>query len=303
MLYAFCMADLLLLHSFLEVAESGTISRAAQHLFVTQPALSRRLQQLEQELGATLFVRTPRGVALTEEGRYVQREARFLLERYAHLKDGVAALANLEAGTVRIGGGATAVSFLLPEAIAEFQRTHPGVLFQVKEAGSRDVERDVAAERIELGIVTLPIEPTLAGELEVTPLVRDRILLVAAADHPLAQRKRVPVSALEGQDIVGFESPSAIRSLIDSALREVGVQVNVVMELRSIPAILRMVTTTGRMAFVSQLGIGPPTRGRAEEIITVNVTGLKITRDLAVIARKGRPLSPASVAFARELKR
>lgn len=295
------MSDLLLLQSFLEVAESGTISRAAGHLFVTQPALSRRLQQLEQELGAILFERSPRGVALTEEGRYVQREARVLLERYEHLKDGVAALANLEAGTVRIGGGATAVSFLLPEAIASFQRSFPGVLFQVKEAGSRDVERDVAAERLELGIVTLPIEHTLAGELEVTPLVTDRIVLVAAADHPLAHRERVPVADLEGQDVVGFESPSAIRTLIDDALREVGVTVHVVMELRSIPAILRMVTTTGRLAFVSRLGIGPEARGRPEEIVSIEVEGLEINRNLAVINKRGRPLSPASVAFAREL--
>ena len=296
------MSDLLLLQSFLEVAKSGTISRAAGHLFVTQPALSRRLQLLEQELGAVLFERTPRGVALTEEGRFVQREARVLLERYGHLKDGVAALANLEAGTVRIGGGATAVSFLLPEAIASFQRSYPGVLFQVKEAGSRDVERDVAAERLGLGIVTLPIEHTLAGELEVSPLVTDRIVLVAAADHPLARRQRIPVADLEGQDVVGFESPSAIRTLIDDALREVGVTVHVVMELRSIPAILRMVTTTRRLAFVSRLGVGPSVWGRHEEITPVEVVGLEINRNLAVIAKKGRPLSPASVAFAGELE-
>ena len=297
------MADLTLLRSFLEVAEAGAISLAARRLFVTQPALSRRLQQLEGELGASLFERTPRGVALTEEGRYVQREARALVERYEHLQEGVASLSNLEAGTVRIGGGATAVSFLLPEAIAEFQEAHPGVLFQVKEAGSRDTERDVAAERLELGIVTLPIESSLAGELEVTPLVQDRIVLVAAADHPLAAKGRVPVSALQGLDIVGFESPSAIRSLIDAALREVGVQVNVVMELRSIPAILRMVVTTHRLAFVSRLGIGPAARGPAEEVRPIQVTGLQITRNLAVIRKKGRPLSPASVAFAQGLKR
>lgn len=296
------MDDLTLLRSFLEVAEVGAISPAARRLYVTQPALSRRLQQLEAELGTPLFERSSRGVALTEEGRFVQREARVLIERYAHLKEGVAALANLEAGTVRIGGGATAVSFLLPGAIASFQQTHPSVLFQVKEAGSRDTERDVAAERLELGIVTLPIEPSLAGELEATPLVQDRILLVASADHPLAARKRVPVSALDGEDLVGFESPSAIRSLIDGALREVGVQMNVVMELRSIPAILRMVATTRRLAFVSRLGIGPQVRGPAEDVRPIQVSGLKITRNLAVIRKKGRPLSSASVAFAKELK-
>ncbi len=294
------MADLTLLRSFLEVAECGAVTRAATRLLVTQPALSRRLQQLESELGVTLFERTTRGVVLTEEGRFVEREARDLVGRYGQLRQGVAALANLEAGIIRIGGGATAVSFLLPEAIASFQASYPGVLFQVKEAGSRDTERDVAAERLELGIVTLPIDPGQMSELEVRPFATDRITLVAAPGHPLASRKRVSLAALEAQALVGFESPSAIRSLVDGALRGAGVKMNVVMELRSIPAILRMVTATNMLAFVSRLGLGTE-RGR--EVVPLPVAGLKITRRLAIIRKKGRPLSPAAAAFAKELRR
>ena len=131
--------DLRLIRSFLAVAECGSVTRAAADLFVTQPALSRRLRQLEEELGASLLDRSRRGVALTEHGRFVEREGRALVERWERMKDGVGALSRLEAGTVRVGGGATAVSFLLPPAIADFQRSHPGVLFQVKEAGSRDI--------------------------------------------------------------------------------------------------------------------------------------------------------------------
>ena len=296
------MTDLLLLRSFLETAAAGAITPAARHLFVTQPALSRRLQQLEAELGVTLFERSARGVALTEEGRLVQREARDLIERYEHMRVGVAAISNLEAGKISIGGGATAVSFLLPDAIAAFQRKRPGVLFQVKEAGSREVERDVADERIELGVVTLPIDPTLIGEFEVTPLVTDRIVLVAAKSHPFARRKRIAVAHLDGEDLVGFESHSAIRSLIDGALRSAGVKMNVVMELRSIPAILRMVATTGRLAFVSRLGIGQD-GDPSQDIRPLSVTGLKITRDLVIIRKRDRPLSPAAAEFARTLLR
>ena len=114
------MSDLLLLHSFLETADAGGITAAARRLFVTQPALSRRLQQLEADLGVRLFERRSKGVALTEEGRLVAREARDLIERYELMRQNAAALANLEHGSVRIGGGATAVAFLLPEAIARF---------------------------------------------------------------------------------------------------------------------------------------------------------------------------------------
>jgi DNA-binding transcriptional LysR family regulator len=290
------MSDLTLLKSFLQVAESGAITTAARRLFVTQPALSRRLQQLEAEIGGALLERSRRGVELTEQGRLVQQVGSDLIERWERLRAEVVAVSNLDAGTVRLGGGATAVSFLLPKAIADFQRRHPGVLFQVKEEGSRDVERDVAEERIELGIVTLPVS---SDEFDVRRLRTDRIVLVAGAQHRLARKKRITVNSLEGQDLVGFESPSAIRSLIDESLRDVGVSMNVVMELRSIPAILRMVGATQCLAFVSQLGVGDEPEG----VRALSVTGLKIQRGLAVIAKRDRPLSPAAASFAKLLRR
>lgn len=289
------MMDLQLLHSFLEVVDRGSISAASRHLFLTQPALSRRLQQLERDLGAQLLERSRKGVVPTAQGRLVRDEGPELIARWERLRQGVGALSTLEGGSVRIGGGATAVSFLLPPAIAEFQRSHPGVLFQVKEAGSRDVEIDVAAERLDLGIVTLPVR---AREFEITPLREDRIVLAAAADHPLARRKRVPVAALEGQDLVGFEAPSAIRALIDGNLRAAGVRMHVVMELRSIPAILQMVATTRCLAFVSALGVHPDD----EEVKVLEVDGLRIDRGLAAIRKSDRPLSPAAEAFAERLR-
>lgn len=290
------MDDLSLIRSFLQVAESGTISTAARRLFLTQPALSRRLQILESDLDATLFVRSRQGVQLTEEGRLVRRVGLDLVDRWERLKDGVAAISSMDVGTVRLGGGATAVSCLLPKAIAEFQLTHPGILFQVKEAGSRDVERGVLEERIELGIVTLPVS---SDEVEVLPLRTDRIVLVAAKDHPLAKKSRINIQSLQGQDLVGFESPSAIRSLIDGALQEAGVRVHVVMELRSIPAILRMVGATHCLAFVSQLGVGSD----PADVRVLPITGLKIERHLAILRKRDRPLSPAAQKFVELLRR
>ncbi len=290
------MTDLSLLRSFLQVADSGTITTAARRLFLTQPALSRRLQQLESDLGAELFQRSRQGVQLTEEGRLVQRLGSDLVDRWDHLKDSVSAISSMDTGIVRLGGGATAVSFLLPSAIAQFQRSHPGILFQVKEAGSRDVERDVLEERIELGIVTLPVS---SDAVEVLPLRRDRIVLVVSKQHPLAHKSRIHVTSLEDQDLVGFESPSAIRSLIDGALQEAGVRVHVVMELRSIPAILRMVGATDCLAFVSQLGVGQDPEG----VRVLPVTGLKIERQMAILRKRDRPLSPAAAQFVELLRK
>jgi DNA-binding transcriptional LysR family regulator len=281
--------ELTLMRSLLAVARAGAITEAAERLAITQPALSRRIQQLESLFGAPLLARGRNGVTFTEPGRLVLAEAEVLVERFDRLRESVGAHLRLEVGTVRVGGGATAVSFLVPPAIAEFQRQFGNVRFQVKEAGSREVESDVAAERLELGIVTLPVH---ARDLDVLPLFEDRIVLVAARDHPLARRRTVPIGALAGLGLVGFEAGSAIRHLIDASLREAGVEMNVVMELRSIPSILRMVATTQNLGFVSQLGVEADPAVR-----TVRARGLQVTRKLAVISKRGRTLSPAAAAF------
>jgi molybdate transport repressor ModE-like protein len=291
------MMDLMLMRSLLAVAESGAITEAAKNVGISQPALSRRILQLEEHLGAQLLERSRQGAVLTDMGRLAAREGHAMVERYERLRASIAAHLHHEVGSVRLGGGATAVSFLLPRAIASFQQRYPGLLFQMKEAGSLEIERDVAEERLEIGIVTAPVH---GSELVAKPLYDDRIVLVAGAGHPLAKGKTrtVGVQALQGQGLVGFEANSAIRRLIDQELRQAGVEMNVVMELRSIAAILRMVATTQNLAFVSELGLGDGRRVRA-----LKVRGLQITRSLVVIQKRGRPPSPAAAAFLAMLER
>lgn len=288
------MMDLLQMRSLLAVAEHASITDAARALGLSQSALSRRIQQLEEDLAAQLLERSQRGVVLTEMGRLVRAEAQVLVERYGRLQQRVRAHMQLDTGSVRIGGGATAVSFLLPDAIADFRRGHPGVVFHLREAGSQDIAQAVLDGRLELGIATLPVS---APELAVRPLCEDRVVLVGARDHALACRRRVGIEALQGQGLVGFEAGSAIRRLIDGALRDAGVEMDVVMELRSVAAILQMVESTGSLAFVSELGVP----ARNPRIARIGVRGLRIVRKLGIVQRRGRTLSPAAEAFAAAL--
>ena len=122
------------------------------------------------------------------------------------------------------------------------------------------------------------------------------IVLICGLNHPLASASGIDMRRLAGLGLVGFEAGSAIRQLIDNALWSAGVEMNVVMELRSIPAIVRMVMTTGNLAFVSQLGVASESGVRA-----LKVRGLNIRRELAVITRRGAALSPAATSFAAQL--
>jgi len=285
--------DLVLLRSLLAVADAGTITEAANRVSISQSALSRRLQQLEADLGAELFVRGRHGVELTDLGRQAVDHSRGIVARYDRLRQDIAAQLGLERGTVRVGGGATVTSYLLPPCIADFQAAHPGIRFYVKEAGSREIAADVAAGDLELGVVTLPVP---SRDLDISELVVDEIVLVARADHPFVTR-RVRVTDLEGQPFVAFESSSAIRQIIDTALGAAGVGTDIVMELRSIPSILRMVATTGHLAFVSRVSLSAEPSLRA-----IPVRGLTISRTLGLATRQRIPLSAPASAFVALLR-
>jgi DNA-binding transcriptional LysR family regulator len=287
--------DLVLLRSLLAVADAGTITDAADRIGVSQSALSRRLQQLEAELGADLLVRSRHGIELTDPGRQVVEDGRGIVARYDQLRQVVAEHLGLQRGTVRVGGGATVTSFVLPPVIGEFLLAHPGIRFHVKEAGSREIASDVRAGDLELGIVTLPL-PT--HDLDLSELMVDRVVLVARPDHALAGQARVRPNDLEGQPFVAFEPGSAIRQHIDSALGAAGVHVEVVMELRSIPSILKMVATTGSLAFVSSTSLDAES-----ELRTIAIRGLSISRTLGLVTRRGIHLSPPAEAFAARLRR
>ena len=165
----------------------------------------------------------------------------------------------------------------------------------MKESGSREIAADVRSGELELGIVTLPV-PT--HDLEISELMIYHIALVARPDHPLARRPVVKPSDLEGQPFVAFEPGSAIRQSIDGALGAAGVIVDVVMELRSIPSILKMVVTTGSLAFVSSASLEAEPHLRI-----IAVRGLSISRTLGLATRRGIPLSAAAEGFAALLRR
>jgi DNA-binding transcriptional LysR family regulator len=286
--------DVTRLRSLLAVAEAGSITEAAQLEHLSQSALSRRLQQLEGDLGAQLLVRSRHGIELTAVGRQAVEGARGIVARYDRLRREIVEQIGLEGGTVRIGGGATVTSYLLPPRIAEFQSAHPGIRFYVKEAGSREIAADVSAGELELGVVTLPVPP---ADLGIAELGGDEIVLVARTDHPFTAR-RIRLADLEGQPFVAFEHGSAIRQTIDAAMRAAGVHIDVVMELRSIPTMLRMVATAGLLAFVSRVSLAGETGVRP-----VDVRGLEVSRRLGLATRVGFPLSAPAAAFAGSLRR
>lgn len=275
------------------IAEHGHMTRAAQALGVSQPTLSASVRRLEDEVGAALFHRTAKGVELTDAGRVFVEHASAAIAQVEGGVEAVGEMVGLNRGRIRIGGGATAVGYLLPGVIRAFRDRHPAIRLYLREAASRDVARAVRNAELDMGLVTLPLAAGDEGELVVIARRRDELKLAVPGDHRLAGRKTFRWADVEGEEILAFEAGSAVRRVIDEAAAAQGVSLRVVMELRAIDVIVRLVRESVGLAFVS---------GLALEAEGGNVGGLscrdgKIVREFGLVRRADFTPSAAVEAF------
>lgn len=306
--------ELTTLRHFQAIAQHGHMTRAARALGISQPALSAMLKKLEQEVGTDLLNRTGRGVELTEAGRVFLQHAEDAVRRADAGVKAVRELMGLERGSIRVGGGATATTYLLPPVVSMVRRKHPGLRFYVREQGSNAVAAAVLSGELDLGIVTLPIHHPEQGELLRVPLVDDELRLILPPvenerGSGRAKAKRNAAAAvtpalshtsqgfrwkdLDGVPVVAFEAGTAVRELVDERSAKYGVSLNVVMELRSIESIKQMVAAGIGVGFVSRFALGP-----GEGLVCREGT---LARKLAIVRRRDRMPSPAAALFERAL--
>lgn len=256
------------------------------------------LKKLEEEVGAELVHRTGKGVELTEAGRVFLEHAEDALRRADAGVQAVRELVGLERGSIRVGGGATVTTYLLPPVVSAVRRAHPGLRFSVREAGSSAVAAGVASGELDLGVVTLPLSRGDSVGLVSRRWVEDELRLIAPGGrHAPASLKGAKDSFrwkdLHGVPLVAFEAGTVVREMIDRAARTAGVELTVVMELRSIESIKRMVSAGIGVGFVSRFSLGPG------EGLTCRDG--RLSRELAIVRRGDRMPSAAVAAFERAM--
>ncbi len=285
--------DLRSMAQMVAIAEHGHMTRAAESLGVSQPALSAAVRKLEAELGTELFHRTGHGVEPTEAGKVFVEHAQITMRASEKAREAVRSLVGLETGSIKVGAGATATGYLLPSAIHAVRDEYPGLKFSIREAGSGAVAEGVVSGELDLGIVTLPVVHPRGDELMVIREIEDELLLIVPKGHALDGRKSFRWTDLEGESVIAFEAGSAVRRVLDSAAGSNGVELSVVMELRSIEAIVQMVRAGIGVGFVSRFGLGKGEGIRCKDG--------RLTRTLGVVRRRDRFLSHAAGAFERAL--
>jgi DNA-binding transcriptional LysR family regulator len=228
------------IEAFLEVARRQNLSRAAEALFVSQPTLTARLQSLEAALGEQLFIRTRRGMRLTEAGDAFLPYAEHALRALADGRERLGELRRGVAGRLVLGAPPTVTTYTLPALLARFSAAQPGVRLAVKTGTSEEILDMVLHDQVQLGIIRALANP----EIETIPLYTDTLVLIAGPGHRLARSSRgrqARMADLAGEVLVLFGRSSSYLEFTTATFRQAGVLPGSVLELDNIEAAKKMV--------------------------------------------------------------
>ncbi len=282
---------------FLAVAEHASFSDAARHLAVSQPALSRTIRLIEDALGARLFDRDTRNVALTPVGTELLPVAQRLTAEFSSAFGELGHFVAGRGGRVSVAALPSLAAVFLPRVIAGFAATHPEVQVLIDDRLSGSVLDAVLAGQADIG---LTVEPARSGRLDYRPLGTDRFALVCRGDDALARRRSLPWSAFLDRRFIAMARSSSVRAMTDAALLQAGVAVPMLYECTALG-------TTGHLVAA---GLGITALPRLTLALTAApglawrpLTHPVMRRSLGVVTRTGRSLSPAARLFLDLLER
>ncbi len=277
------------LRLFLTVARLGSYTRAAHELSIAQPAISHQVQALELELGAELFERHGRHVELTPAGRALAETCEEVLHR---LDEGARTLAELRAGTrgaVDIAADTTSGIYVVPAALGSFHRANPEIDITLHVENRTGVLRRLSERTCDLAVMA---DPPGAIGVVVAPFALDRLVGIAASDHPLRDQRSISLTTLAAERFLVREVGSGTRAATERLFARAGLRLEPAMELGSTGAIKQAVAAGLGISVVSRWAIDLELQvGR---LAVLDVAGLPIERRWSIVNLSTRRLSAAA---------
>lgn len=292
------------LRSFVEVAQVGNFTRAADRLHLAQPSLSRQISTLESDLGAQLFHRARGGSTLTGAGELLLPLARRMLADAETVHRELAELAGLQRGRVRLGATPTLCISLVAEVLSAFHAAHPAVELHLSERGSRRLLDELAAGELDLALITTS-DAAPAERFTVSPLLIEELVVISSAALPaVVSGDTIDLAAVAALPQIVFSSSYDLRGTTDDAFRAAGLSPEVVLEGAEMDAVLRFVERGLGVAIVPAMVLidRPGLRAvRLEEPTLTRVISLHRPSDVAPTAAVDvmhRTITTTAVAFA-----
>ena len=244
------------LRIFLAVVEHLHFTRAAEALYITQPAVSASIQSLEEQYSVKLFHRIGRHIEITEAGKLLHVEAQQILERVALTERGLRELNNLQQGELKLGSSFTIGNYWLPDKISRFKRQYPGIFVNCTLGNAEEIREGTAMGLFDLGLVTGETKPSLQSSLEQEVVGSDRLQLVVGKTHPWFESAKILLNQLPTTAWVMRESGSGVQQMFEQALQNWGIEpagLNVVLVLSSSEMVKAVVESGVGAAIIPEL--------------------------------------------------
>jgi DNA-binding transcriptional LysR family regulator len=283
--------DLDQLHTFLEIVRLKSFSKAAQSCYRTQPAVSAQVRQLEQEMNAALFERLGTKIALTPAGHILAEYAEQILDLRRRAQDGINELERVPRGELMIAANEATCIYVLPRVFSEYKKQFPNVHILVDRSYGARVVEAVLDNLADFGITQLPVTEK---RLQIVKIHADEIKLIMPSHHPLATRQSVTPAELVGFPLL-LPKTGTTRTRLNAWLEPVEDELNISMELDSTEMIKRFVLADLGLSFLA--GTHCQEEVAAGRLATVSLGPDPMVRQLALIYRKDKALSKASLGF------
>ena len=281
------------LEAFVEVARRGSLTRAAEALHVTQPALTARLKALEAELEAPLFVRLGRGMRLSEAGQAFLPYAERTLQEVSAGRQLVAELRRGGAGQLALGAAPAVSTYVLPPILKRFHAKHPNVQLAVRTGHSEEIVELVLRRQVQLGLVRALPHP----ELESIPLYDDELILVVEPGHRFAASGAVKTEEIRSEQLILFDRTSSYHQLTSAFFRQAGVVPRGVMELDNIDAAKKVVEQGLGVALLPHTAVAGELEAGTLQAVSLLDAPVVRRRIVAIRRRDAGPPSGVVEAF------
>ena len=274
------------------VAETGSFTRAADRLGMSQPGLSRQIQRLERQLGTRLLERRGTGAILTDAGRESMQFAIRTISDFEALVSRFGPDPSALSGVIRIVASSTPVEYLVPSLIAEFTKEHIGISVEVLVADSAQVARTLGNRQADLGLSGMP---STAIGYSAVPMSQDEVVLAVSSEHSFADQRSITIDQLRDENIIEREDGSGTWQTVVQSLSAAGIELpehRVSMTLGSTQAVVAAVDQNLGVGFVTKHAVENRTR-----IHALRIEGLSLERDLNLIYESARVRGRHTQAF------
>ena len=274
---------------FLAVAKYESFTRAAASLYVSQPALSQQIKQLEETLGTTLFDRSGRTVKLTDAGEVYARYAQKALQDLEEGRRAIHDVQNLSRGALRIAITPTFTTYLIGPLIKEFHNRHPNITLSVQEMSQEKMEKQLLDDEFDVGIAFADVR---SSDIEAQTLLIETLALVVNKNHPLAQHQAIDLQTLSAQSLVLLSHEFVTREQIERYCRQHDIQPKVLMEANSLSAVIEIVRNTQLTTLLPSNIVS-----NRDELVAIALAPSLLKRTAVLLQRKGAYQSAAAAAF------